>query len=207
MAEKDFDPLNGFTIALQDGELFDFRPVKPDDWQTIQKGMGALSSKSRYFRFFSPLTKLSDTQLHYFTEVDQCEHVAWIALARDLAGYPGVGIARFIRFKDEPHIAEFAVTVIDEYQKRGLGTLLLAVLYLLARKQGIQLLRAYVLPENRVAMTWFEGLGSSSKFENGLLQMDIAVYSDQASSINSPLLQYFKAYLPRLTPLLDQNKS
>ena len=44
------------------GELVDFRPVKQNDKETIQKGMLALFSKSRYFRFFSPILKLSDTQ-------------------------------------------------------------------------------------------------------------------------------------------------
>ncbi|MDD2759248.1 MAG: N-acetyltransferase, partial [Methylomonas sp.] len=106
-------------MALKDGEWVDFRPVKPYDGQTIQNGMRALSDQSRYFRFFSPIVKLSDEQLHYFTEVDQHNHVAWIALAHDKIEQLGVGIARFIRFQHQAHIAEFAVTVVDSYQRRG----------------------------------------------------------------------------------------
>jgi len=49
-----------FTLPLRDGELVDFRPVKQNDKETLQKGMLALSSKSRYFRFFSPILKLSE---------------------------------------------------------------------------------------------------------------------------------------------------
>jgi hypothetical protein len=41
-----------FTLPLRDGELVDFRPVKQNDKETLQKSMLALSSKSRYFRFF-----------------------------------------------------------------------------------------------------------------------------------------------------------
>ena len=63
-----FRSSEGFTLPLRDGELVDFRPVKQNDKETIQKGMLALSSKSRYFRFFSPILKLSDTQLYNFTE-------------------------------------------------------------------------------------------------------------------------------------------
>ncbi|MGR8930943.1 MAG: N-acetyltransferase family protein [Gammaproteobacteria bacterium] len=165
----------GFTTALKDGELIDVRPVRPDDWQTIQNGMYALSEQSRYFRFFSPITKLSAAQLHYFTEVDQHDHVAWIALAHDINEHPGVAIARFIRLRERPHIAEFALTVIDNYQNRGLGTLLMTVLYLLAPSHGISILRAYVLPENRLMLGWLERLGAASCFENELLQMDLTV--------------------------------
>jgi len=49
-----------FNLPLRDGELVDFRPVKQNDKETLQKGMLALSSKSRYFRFFSPILKLSE---------------------------------------------------------------------------------------------------------------------------------------------------
>lgn len=207
MERNSFDRHNGFTIALKDGEWVDFRPVKPDDGQTIQNGMYALSAKSRYFRFFSPITKLSDANLHYFTEVDQQHHVAWIALAHDTAEHPGVGIARFIRFQDQPQIAEFAVTVIDSYQKRGLGTMLMAVLYVLAQARDIKILRAFVLPENTVAMHWLERLGAVGKFENGVCQMDIAVYNDWSSFPTSPLMQYFADCQRQMKPLPDQNPS
>jgi len=49
-----FGSIEEFTLPLRDGELVDFRPVKQNDKETLQKGMLALSSKSRYFRFFRP---------------------------------------------------------------------------------------------------------------------------------------------------------
>lgn len=205
MEWKSFDHNNGFTIALVDGELIDFRPVKRDDGQIIQDGMYALSKKSRYFRFFSPITKLTETQLHYFTEVDQQNHVAWIALAHDQSQHPGVGIVRFIRFQNQPHIAEFAVTVIDKYQRRGLGTMLMAVLYLMAHRQGIRILRGFVLPENTVAMHWFERFGAVSKFENEICQMDIPVYSDLAYTPTPPLLRFFAERMNNVTPRRDRH--
>ena len=48
-----------------------------------------------------------------------------------------MGVARFIRLADEPEVAEVAVTVIDAWQRRGLGTLLLEHLTDQARSQGI----------------------------------------------------------------------
>lgn len=200
-----FDSVNGFTAAIKHGELVDFRPVRQDDWKAIQNGMSALSAKSRYFRFFSAISKLSDAQLHYFTEVDQQDHVAWIALAHDQVGHPSVGIARFIRFPDHPVIAEFAVTVIDSYQKKGLGTLLMAVLYLIARQKGIQILRGFVLPENTVTIHWLTKLGAARKYENGVYRMDIPVYAESASMSTPPLLQYFQNHMSAITPPCKQN--
>jgi GNAT superfamily N-acetyltransferase len=37
----------------------------------------------------------------------------------------GVGIARYIRDAEDPQAAEVAVTVLDHWQRRGLGTELL----------------------------------------------------------------------------------
>lgn len=170
-----FGSIEEFTLPLRDGELIDFRPVKQNDKETLQKGMLALSSKSRYFRFFSPILKLSDTQLCDFTEIDQQNHVAWIALAHNEPEDRGLGIARFIRLQNQPEIAEFGVAVIDSYQRRGLGTILLAVLHRMASIKGIETLRGYVLADNTVMSNWLGRLGAVGVYENGVYRMDLTV--------------------------------
>jgi GNAT superfamily N-acetyltransferase len=178
----EFGSIEEFTMSLLDGELVDFRPVKPNDKETIQKGMLALSSKSRYFRFFSPILKLSDTQLYDFTEIDQQNHVAWMALAHNEPEQRGLGIARFIRIQNQPEIAEFGVAVIDSYQHRGLGTILLAVLYRMASIKSIEVMRGFVLPDNTVMRNWLGRLGAVGVYENGVYRMDLTVSSDLFSS-------------------------
>jgi GNAT superfamily N-acetyltransferase len=170
-----------FTLPLQDGELVDLRPIRWDDRETIQNGMSALSSQSRYFRFFTPISKLSEAQLRLFTEIDQHNHVAWIALAHDNPEHPGIGIARFIRIQDQPAIAEFALVVIDSYQKRGLGTLLLAALYQMANIKGIEILRGFILTENTVMSSWLDRLGAVGFYENNNIRMDLAVSRNLSS--------------------------
>ncbi|MDD2661075.1 MAG: GNAT family N-acetyltransferase [Methylococcales bacterium] len=177
-----FHNFEGFTLPLHDGELVDFRPVRQNDKETIQKGMLALSSKSRYFRFFSPILKLTDTQLYNFTKIDQENHVAWIALAHNEPEDRGLGIARFIRIQNQPEIAEFGLAVIDSYQQRGLGTILLAALHRMASINGIEILRGYVLADNTVMRSWLGRLGAVSIYENGLYQMDLTVRGDLFSS-------------------------
>lgn len=163
--------------------------------------MSALSSQSRYFRFFSAISKLTDKQLHYFSEVDQRHHVAWIALADGTSEHHGVGIARFIRFKHQINAAEFAVTVIDRYQRRGLGTLLMAVLYLIAYSQGIAILRGFVLPENTVTIHWLAKLGAVGQFENGVYRMDLEVPRVLPCSPTPPLLQYYLDHAAEMKPI------
>ena len=188
MDDDYFDSIAGFTLPLRDGELVDFRPVRQNDKDTLQKGMLALSSKSRYFRFFSPILKLSDTQLHNFTEIDQQHHVAWIALAHNEPEQRGLGIARFIRIQDQPEIAEFGVAVIDSYQQRGLGTILLSVLYRMASINGIKILRGYVLADNRIMRNWLDRLGAVSVYEDGVYRMDLTVSGDLFSSKSRQIL-------------------
>lgn len=190
MDDDCFGNIDEFTLALRDGELVDFRPVKPNDKEVIQKGMLDLSSKSRYFRFFSPILKLSETQLHNFTDIDQLNHIAWIALSHEPEPR-GLGIARFIRIQNQPAIAEFGIVVIDSYQHRGLGTILLALLYRMASIQGIEILRGFVLPENTVMSNWLGRLGAVGVYESDVYRMDLPVGGDLPSLQRRTILTQF----------------
>ncbi len=187
-----FDNGNGFALPLRDGELVDFRPVRQADRETIQHGMSGLSLQSRYFRFFTPIAKLSDAQLHYFTEVDQQNHIAWIALAHDQPGHPGLGIARFIRMRNQPTVAEFAVVVLDSHQQQGLGTILMAILYRMAVIKSIQTLRGFILPENTVMSDWLARLGAVGDYENAVYRMDLAVCNDLSCLSDTPTGRRFR---------------
>ena len=192
MDHKYMGDIKGFTLPLLDGELVDFRPVRQDDRGTIQNGMSALSSQSRRFRFFTPILRLSDAQLSNFTEIDQHDHVAWIALAHDGPEHQALGIARFIRIQYNPGIAEFAMVVIDSYQKRGLGTILLAVLYHIASIKGINILRSFILAENTAMSNWLGRLGAVGVYENDIIRMDLTVYSDLTCLPNTITARRFR---------------
>jgi RimJ/RimL family protein N-acetyltransferase len=59
-----------------------------------------------------------------------------------------VGIARYVRDADDPQAAEIAVTIVDDWQGRGLGTELLARLSERARQEGIRRFTALADPGN-----------------------------------------------------------
>lgn len=147
-------------FSLRDGTGVLVRPIRPEDGNRLQAGVHQLSPGSRYHRFHAAVSELSPEQLRYLTEVDQVDHLAWIALDPALPGEPAVGVARCIRLPEEPRTAEVAVTVLEAHQGRGLGTLLLGLLSRSAAAQGIRTFRAYVLEDNAAMLRIFRELGA-----------------------------------------------
>ena len=136
----------GRPVVLRDGSAVLIRPVRSADAPLLADGFARLSDRSRGLRFLSPKPALSPAELGYFTDVDHHDHEALGAL--DHAGGRGVGIARYVRDADDPQAAEIAVTVIDDWQGRGLGTELVAQLSERARSEGIRRFTALVAPDN-----------------------------------------------------------
>ncbi|MGF1666578.1 MAG: GNAT family N-acetyltransferase [Acidimicrobiia bacterium] len=132
------------VLSLADGSIFIVRPVTGDDKHLILTGFDQLSERSRYLRFLSPMPSLSRGQLAYLSELDHRHHVA-IGI---LDGDKPVAIGRFIRFDDDPTTADVAITVIDDYQGRGVGRVIIEVLAMLARHRDIRWMHFDVLAEN-----------------------------------------------------------
>jgi GNAT superfamily N-acetyltransferase len=116
-----------------------------------------LSDRSRYRRFLSPHDRLSATELRYFTEVDHHDHEALVAVDPDTN--EGVGVARFVRSKTDPSVAELAVAVVDDWQGQGVGSRLAAALVARARAEGITGFTALVLADNQLMLNLLADLG------------------------------------------------
>ena len=138
--------VTGRPVVLRDGSAVLIRPVRSAVAPLLADGFARLSDRSRRLRFLSPKQELSPVELGYFTDVDHHDHEALGAL--DHADGRGVGIARYVRDADDPQAAEIAVTVIDDWQGRGLGTELVAQLSARARSEGIRRFTAQVAADN-----------------------------------------------------------
>src|SRR4051812_1673019 len=137
----------GTEVPLRDGSVVTVRPIAPEDAEPLREAFDRLSERSRYRRFFTPMPHLGDRLLRYLTEVDHHDHEALVA--NDAQTGVGVGVARFVRLADRPADAEAAVTVADDWHGKGLGTLLLELLAVRAREEGIERFVAVMLPENK----------------------------------------------------------
>ncbi len=168
---------------LRDGTRVLIRMVGPDDRDELIAGFQRLSTRSRYLRFHANVEHLTEQQIRYLTDVDQVNHVAWVAVDLDAPDHPGIGVARFVRLHDEPTVAEAAVTVLDDYQGRGLGTELLDVLAVAAVRRGVTTFRAYVLGENRAMLAMLERLGPThTQQQRGVLQIDVELPASEVDT-------------------------
>ncbi len=137
---------NGKPAVLRDGSEVLIRQVQGADAPLLADGFARLSATSRQMRFLSPKKELSPAELRYFTGIDHHDHEALGAV--DHADGRGVGVARYIRRADDPQAADIAITVVDEWQGRGLGTALMARLSERAREEGIRRFTAQVAADN-----------------------------------------------------------
>ena len=148
----------GTPAVLRDGSAVLIRQVRGTDAPLLADGFARLSPRSRQMRFLGAKTTLSAAELRYFTEVDHHDHEAIGALSA--ADGRGVGIARYVRDADDPQAAEIAVTVVDDWQGRGLGTELVSRLSDRARQAGIHRFTALVAAENAAMTGMLRNLGA-----------------------------------------------
>lgn len=166
---------------LPDGTEITIRPISPEDGDELRRGFAAMSPRSRYMRFFGITSALSEQTVRYLTEVDQKNHVALVATAQspDLKTERGIGVARFIRVKEALDVAEAAITVIDDWQKRGVGTALAIELARAASACGIRTIRAEVLSDNEMMISILEQAGGKRvTAEDGMVSYDIALEAE-----------------------------
>jgi GNAT superfamily N-acetyltransferase len=181
-------------IALADGTPVKIRPVVPDDKQRFLDGFARLSPTSRYRRFLAPVDQLTPDMLRWFTEVDYGDHFAYVALLPDRPDEPGIGVARYVRLPDDRQVAEAAVTVIDEYQGRGLGTILLEALGAVALQHGIRRFRGIAMEGNTPIRDMLNGIGAELHHDSpGLVRLEIDLPRTDQRLAGTPLYEVFRA--------------
>lgn len=159
------------VATLADGTRLELRPIGPDDKPLLVEGYRRLSPRARYLRFFAAADELSRSQLAYLTEIDQRHHVA-VGVLHD--GEP-VAVGRFVRLLRDPYGADVALTVLDAYQGRGIGRLLLETLAAVARIHGLERLHFDVLPENAAMLALLDRVGAMPRLEDGLVHAVVEV--------------------------------
>ena len=148
------------ATTLRDGSTVTIRPIEPDDGPRIREIWDAMSAESRRRRFLSPANEVSDEEIQYLVDVDHKRHEALLAL--DEAGR-AVGVARFVRTPGDRTSAEVAVVVVDDWHRRGLGTLLLDLLTERARELEIERYTAIVSKDNEVVLRALQQAGAEHK--------------------------------------------
>ena len=125
------------------------RALERGDAAAVLAVFAGMSARSRQLRFLAPKRRLTDREVRVLTGVDGRDHEAVLATS-STDGAP-VGIARFVRTDDEGS-AEVAVAVVDAWQHRGVGTVLLAALARRAGELGVRRFHADVASDNTAVL-------------------------------------------------------
>lgn len=120
------------------------RPIRPDDDQALIETFRRLSPQTVYQRFFTNVAELSPGMARYLANANCAQRMALVA---EVAGEV-VGVGRYERTND-PEIVELGLVVLDDWQNRGLGRILLRETLKVGHTNGIKKFRADVLAENR----------------------------------------------------------
>ncbi len=134
---------------LRDGETVTLRTIYPEDAPRLQALFNSLSPTSRFFRFQSCMKEIPEEWTERMANVDYPAEMALTATCEE------GGQERLIaeaRYAVEPLAgvpsAEFAIAIQDDFQHRGLGTILLRQLTAFAYAHGIRTITALVHSEN-----------------------------------------------------------
>jgi RimJ/RimL family protein N-acetyltransferase len=137
--------------------LLRIRPVTPGDRGRLADMFERLSRDSRYQRFLHPKHRLSDEELDFFTDVDHLYHEALAAV--DPTDGSFVGVARYATIGGGTETADVAFEVVDEWQGRGIGTMLVRRLLERAAENGVTDFIALTLSENAPARALLKRMG------------------------------------------------
>jgi GNAT superfamily N-acetyltransferase len=137
---------------LPDGAPVMIRPIRADDKRMLTDGLRRLSDESVQRRFLTPKRSFSSTELRYLTEINAVDHVALVAEDPTDRARPLLAVGRFVRLAEDPEAAEIAIVVWDDWQGRGLGSLLGGHLAHAARNRGIKRFTATMAADNRPAL-------------------------------------------------------
>jgi len=148
-------------VELSGGTRVHVRPLRPTDEEAVHDAFSRMSERSVYFRFFSPLKRLPEELAHKLPPGDG--HARFALCATHRLGHEHsvehiVGVARYDRIS-ETTVAEVALAVVDDFQRRGLGALLLTMLARVAREHGIDTFTLIVLPENQAMLRLLRRMG------------------------------------------------
>lgn len=144
-------PLRPFLTSLKDGRAVHVRKLTPEDRALVETGFADLSDGSRRKRFLSTVSRLTEAQLRDAVRNDAGDYTAIGATIERVSGPAPAGLARYVRLAADRTRAELALTVMDDYQQQGLGSLLVGVLAKMALVEDVNVFIA-VVDQNNWAM-------------------------------------------------------
>jgi RimJ/RimL family protein N-acetyltransferase len=198
-------------VTLRDGTDAFVVPLERTDRAALVAEFETLSPESQRRRFLAPVRHLSDAMLdHLVDDVDGVDHIALVLCAETSPDvYDPIALARMVRYADVTDAADLAVTVKDEWQGRGVATVLLEVL-MRRRPEGVDRIVTEVLQDNPASLGMLRRLGAVSLENEGNGVYGVVVELERLARAATPDVTRVAATSPvpagrgegRPTPLL-----
>jgi len=144
------------------GQPINIRPMLPEDLDIETEYVQGWSAETRYNRLFSAGSYTSPERLKKITRIDFERDMALIATIMLEDKEVQIGVARYVR-RDDGHSCEFALSVADAWQHRGIGRALMLNLIDVAAAAGIDTMEGEVLASNKPMLHFMRALGFSSE--------------------------------------------
>lgn len=137
---------------LKDGTPVTLRPIRPEDEPLIVEFHHELSENSvrqRYFEFVSLHERIAHERLIRICFNDYDRELALVAVIKDKKTQKPlvIGITRLTKMPGTS-IGQIKMLIRDAYHQQGLGSLFLAQMVEIAKKEHLDKVRAYILSEN-----------------------------------------------------------
>jgi len=150
--------------TLRDGTEIFFRPVKPTDESALADMLYSLSEESVQKRYMSRTVAFPHKDVQQLVNIDYLNDLAIVGVVPSVSGEEIVAIGQYF-LEPGKATAEVAFVVQDEWQQKGMGTLLLKYLSEIADKRDVKSFSAKVLPQNKAMLAVFHNSGYNVKTE------------------------------------------
>ncbi len=179
------DAVDSGRIILRDGSTATIRVAQPGDLPALRHFFERLSLESRVRRFFSPNLPRDELLAAMADSSDPHDQLTLLAF-RVLDGEERI-IATANYSALDKTTAEVAFAVDDTLQGKGLGSLLLERLAVLAAQHGITRFWAVTHADNRAMIDVFKrsGFQPRSKWSGGDIEIDFSVEPSATSAERS----------------------
>jgi len=144
--------------TLHDGTEIFFRPVKPTDEPALSEMLYSLSEKSIQTRYMTHTMAFPHKDVQQLTNIDYRGDIAIVGVVPGVSSEEIVAIAQYF-LDPKTQSAEVAFIVQDEWQQKGMGTLLLDYITKIAKQRGVKQFYAKVLPNNKPMLAIFHNSG------------------------------------------------
>jgi RimJ/RimL family protein N-acetyltransferase len=170
--------------TLKDGTEIIIRAIRPDDSGPLREQFANLSLESVRLRFHGLRRAPSEREAKRLADVDFVDTVALVATPRSDPKELIAGARYIVEGDSSRHDnAEIAFLVLDEYQGRGIGSLMLRHLAIIARAQGIREFKADVLADNERMIRVFERSGFLTKRSTsfGVMRLVLTIQTEPSA--------------------------